>query len=189
MIPQDLHIHTTFSANDNSVLPEQTVEFVAMVKHARTIGISDHFENLTDGMFDTYQATVRQAGLKLGVEVDGHPWVKEAAGYTVDYYIFHCRDNDADYQSIEHLLQTRKPVIIAHPNAFATNLSKVPPDCLIEINNRYVWRNDWYNYYRPYVSSFKFVISSDAHQPNWLGQSVARYAAQHLGIEEYLVFG
>jgi histidinol phosphatase-like PHP family hydrolase len=59
----------------------------------------------------------------------------------------------------------------------------------VEINNRYVWRNDWKAYYGPFANSFKFVISSDAHQPNCLGQTVARHAARQLGIEEHLVFG
>jgi histidinol phosphatase-like PHP family hydrolase len=39
----------------------------------------------------------------------------------------------------------------------------------------------------PYLNKFRFVISSDAHQPNWLGQSAARRAANDLGIEEYLM--
>ncbi|MBT8360684.1 MAG: hypothetical protein HKP41_05720 [Desulfobacterales bacterium] len=188
MFPQDLHIHTTYSANDSYVSPLQTIALVAAVRHAQILGISDHFENLVSGMFETYEAEIRQAGLKLGVEVDGHSWVTEATNYDVDYYIFHCRDNDADYKSLEQLLSTGKPVIIAHPNAFATNLGRVSATCLIEINNRYVWHNDWYNYYRPHRERFNFVIGSDAHQPNWLGQSVARYAADQLGIIEHLVF-
>ena len=81
-----------------------------------------------------------------------------------------------------------RPVIIAHPNAFNTDLERVPPDCFVEINNRYVWRNDWFKYYRPHADRFDFVLSSDAHQPNWLGQSVALHAARDLGIEEYLIF-
>jgi len=188
MFPQDLHIHTTYSANDSYVLPLQTVALVTAVRHARILGISDHFENLVSGMFETYEAEIRQAGLKLGVEVDGHSWVTEATNYDVDYFIVHCRDNDADYKSLEQLLGTGKPVIIAHPNAFATNLNRVPTTCLIEINNRYVWHNDWYSYYRPYIDRFNFVIGSDAHQPHWLGQSVARHAASQLGITEHLVF-
>jgi histidinol phosphatase-like PHP family hydrolase len=188
MFPQDLHIHTTFSVNDNSVLPEQTVEFISKVGHARIIGISDHFENLVDGRFSAYTAEVRRFGLKLGVEVDGHPWVDEAMKYEVDYYIVHCRDIDADYRSLDRLLQAEKPVIIAHPNAFGTNLDRVPPECLIEINNRYVWRNDWRSYYESHLTRFRFVISSDAHQPNWLGQAVARYAANELGVREHLLF-
>lgn len=189
LLEQDLHIHTVFSANDSSVVPEQTVSLVAALKHARVAGISDHFESILDGDFDTYEKEVRQAGLKLGVEVDGYPWVAEAAGYPLDYYIFHCRDQEADYTAIEVLLNTGRPVIIAHPNSFGTDLNRIPRNCIIEINNRYVWRNDWQAYYGPFADSFRFVLSSDAHQPNWLGQAVARHAADRLGIEEYLVFG
>jgi hypothetical protein len=188
LLEQDLHIHTVFSANDSSVVPEQTVAFVAATKHARVTGISDHFESLANGDFGAYEKEVRQAGLRLGVEVDGHPWVAEAAIRPVDYYIFHCRDQEADYTAIELLLNTGRPVIIAHPNSFGTDLKRIPRDCLVEINNRYVWRNDWRSYYGPFTKSFKFVISSDAHQPNWLGQAVARHAARQLGIEEHLVF-
>jgi hypothetical protein len=31
-------------------------------------------------------------------------------------------------------------VIVAHPTAFDTDLGRVPSECLIEINNRYVWK-------------------------------------------------
>jgi histidinol phosphatase-like PHP family hydrolase len=189
LLPQDLHIHTVFSTTDSAVVPEQTVALVADTKHAAVVGISDHFDCLVGGEFDAYEKEVRQAGLKLGAEVDGHAWAAEAAGYPLDYYIFHCRDQGADYAATEILLDTGRPVIIAHPNSFATDLNRIPPDCLIEINNRYVWRNDWRAYYGPFTDSFKFVISSDAHQPNWLGQAVARYAAGQLCIEEYMVFG
>ena len=95
MVQQDLHIHTTFSTSDNSVVPEQTVSLVAAVKHAIIVGISDHFECLVNGSFEGYEKEIRQIGLKVGVEVDGHPWVDEATHYDVDYYIFHCRDQDA----------------------------------------------------------------------------------------------
>lgn len=188
MLLQDLHIHTTYSTSDSAVVSEQTVALVAGVRHAEIVGISDHFECLLDGRFEAYEREVRQAGLKLGVEVDGHSWVSEATGYDTDYYIFHCRDQDADYRSLENLLATGKPVIIAHPNFLHTNLNRVPSQCLIEINNRYVWRTDWESYYGPYKDRFRFVIGSDAHQPNWLGQAVARHAAARLGIEEYFVF-
>jgi len=188
MYPQDLHIHTTYSHGDSSVAPEQTVELIAAIAHAEVIGISDHFEYVAMDAFAAYEYDLRQAGLKVGVEIDGHPWVADAAVYPVDYYIFHCRDKKADYRAIDVLLQTGKPVIIAHPNALATRLERLPPECFIEINNRYVWRNDWYAFYHPFVDRFRFVISSDAHQPNWLGQSAARYAAASLGIKEHLVF-
>ena len=127
MLPQDLHIHTVFSSDDASIVPEQTVELIAAVKHAEVVGISDHFENLVDGKFELYAAEVKKADLKLGIELDGHPLVKEAATYDVDYFI-------------------------------------------------------------PHVNRFKFVISSDAHQPNWLSQAVARHAARVLGVQEHLVF-
>jgi histidinol phosphatase-like PHP family hydrolase len=169
-------------------VPEQTVALVAAVRHAVVVGISDHFECLVNGDFEGYEKEVRLAGLKVGVEVDGHPWVDEAIKYDVDYYIFHCRDQRDDYRSLDNLLSVGKPVIIAHPNAFRTNLNRVPAECLIEINNRYVWRADWRNYYGPFPDRFKFVIGSDAHQPNWLGQAVAYYAAAQLGIKEHLVF-
>jgi histidinol phosphatase-like PHP family hydrolase len=188
MLIQDLHIHTTYSTGDSSVVPEQTVALVAAVKHAELMGISDHFEYLLDGVFEGYAREVRLAGLKVGAEVDGHTWVNEAAGYDVDYYIFHCRNLDADYLSLDRLLSTGKPVVVAHPNALDTNLKRVPPECLVEINNRYVWRTDWENFYHPFVDRFKFIISSDAHQPNWLGQAVARRAAAQLGVAEHLVF-
>ena len=189
MLPQDLHIHTIYSANDSSVVPEQTVELVAAVKHARIVGISDHFENLLNGRFADYRSEIQRAGLKVGVEVNGHPWATEAVGYDVDYYIFHCRDRDDDYDSLDKLLATGRPVIVAHPNALGTNLNRVPGECLIEINNRYVWHSDWEKFYAPFKDRFRFVIGSDAHQPNWLGQAVARYVAAQLGIEEFLVFG
>jgi histidinol phosphatase-like PHP family hydrolase len=188
MLSQDLHIHTTYSIADSAVAPEQTVALVAAVKHAGIVGISDHFDSLVDGRFEEYEKEVRQAGLRVGVEVDGHAWVADAADYTVDYYIFHCRDQSPDYMSLDILLATNKPVIIAHPNMLNTDLNRVPPECLIEINNRYVWRTDWQQFYMPFKDHFKFVVSSDAHQPNWLGQAVAHYVAEQLGIQEYLVF-
>ena len=188
MLRQDLHIHTTYSTSDNSVVPEQTVALVAAVKHAGIVGISDHFECLIDGAFENYVKEIRRTGLKVGVEVDGYPWVEEAIDYDVDYYIIHCRDQDNDYRALDKLLSTHKPVIIAHPNAFCTDLNRVPPECLIEINNRYIWRNDWKKYYGPFKDHFKFVIGSDAHQPNWLAQAVAQHAAAQLGIEEHLIF-
>jgi histidinol phosphatase-like PHP family hydrolase len=188
ILNQDLHIHTTYSAGDSAIVPEQTVELVASLKHARVVGISDHFEYLLDGIFDTYTKETREAGLKVGTEVDGHRWATEAAGYDFDYYIVHCRDLDADYRCLETLLATGRPVVVAHPNAFDTDLNRVPVECLVEINNRYVWRTDWKRYYGPFRDRFRFIISSDAHQPNWLGQAVAYRAAAQLGIREHLVF-
>ncbi len=188
MLTQDLHIHTTYSTTDNSVVPEQTVALVAAVGHAKVVGISDHFECLLKGDFESYAQEIRGAGLKVGVEVDGHPWVDQAVTYPVDNFVFHCRDQQADYRCLDPLLATDKPVIVAHPNAFETDLTKVPAECLIEIDNRYTWRTNWEGFYRPLVDHFRFVISSDAHQPNWLGQAVARHVVQQLGIEEHLVF-
>ncbi len=188
MLQQDLHIHTTYSTWDSSVVPEQTIALVASLKHARIVGISDHLENLGDGVFERYVLEIRQAGLKVGVEVDGHAWVAEATGRDVDYYLFHCRDHDADYRSLDRLLATGKPVILAHPNTLYTNLNRVPGACLIEINNRYVWRTNWKHFYGPFKHCFNFVIGSDAHQPNWLGQAAAHFAADQLGIKEHLVF-
>ena len=86
------------------------------------------------------------------------------------------------------MLATGRPVIIAHPNALQTNLDLIPGDCLVEINNRYVWRCDWRAFYGPHRQRFGFVIGSDAHQPNWLGQAVARHAAAELGIVERVLF-
>ena len=102
--------------------------------------------------------------------------------------IFHCYDRDADYKALDRLLETDQPLIVAHPNALGTNLERVPPECLIEINNRYVWRCDWRSYYGPFVRRFQFVIGSDAHQPNWLNQTVARHVAAELGVREKLLF-
>ena len=76
MQQQDLHIHTTYSANDSAVVPEQTVALVAAVKHAGIVGISDHFDSLVDGYFEEYEREIRQAGLNVGVEVDGHVHIR-----------------------------------------------------------------------------------------------------------------
>ena len=69
-----------------------------------------------------------------------------------------------------------------------TNPDRLSSECFLEINNRYVWRNDWKSFYTPHLRRFRFVISSDAHQPNWLNQTVARYVAGELKVEETLVF-
>jgi histidinol phosphatase-like PHP family hydrolase len=188
MLDQDLHIHTTFSVGDTAVVPQQTIAFIAAVKHARIIGISDHFDYITDTKFDEYRAEVTKHGLLLGTEVDGANWADEAVTYPFDYYIYHCYDYHRDYRAAELLLTTGKPVIIAHPQALDTNLNKVPTNCLIEINNRYVWRFNWRQYYTPFVGKFRFVLGSDAHQPNWLTHSIAEYVARELGVENTLLF-
>lgn len=188
MLNQDLHIHTVYSANDSVVVPEQTIGFVAGLRHARIAGISDHFENLVGGAFHAYSDEIRSAGLKLGAEVDGSSWADEAAAYEMDYYIVHCRDRASDYRCLERLLETGKPIIVAHPNALDTDLNRVPAECLIEINNRYVWHCDWRLFYGPFADRFRFILSSDAHQPHWLSQFVARYVADQLSIQECILF-
>mgnify|MGYP006292036173 CR=1 FL=1 len=186
-VPQDLHIHTVFSEHDSAVVPEQTPELIAKVNHARIIGISDHFEHF-DYRFDEYQQVLKKWGFHIGTEVDGSEYVDQAAGMDFEYYIYHCRDDAREYRGIETLLATGKPVIIPHPMALDTDLKKVPEACFIEINNRYVWRDDWRRKIGPFAKHFRFVIGSDAHQPIWLNQNVARYVAGQLGIEETLVF-
>jgi histidinol phosphatase-like PHP family hydrolase len=184
--PQDLHIHTTFSRDDGAVVPQQTVELVAAVGHARTAGISDHLESILD-VFPVYEAAVHAAGLLVGTEVNGADWTRQAEAVDARYYLYHCRDRHEDYRGAERLLATGKPVIIAHPLVLETDLRKVPPECLVEINNRYIWRSNW-NELRAFTGTFRFVIDSDAHQPHWLNQNVARYVARELGIRETLLF-
>lgn len=188
MLEQDLHIHTVFSAGDSAVVAEQTLELISKVKHAKVIGISDHFEAITTEYYEAYRKAVAYYGFKVGTEVDGAKSVHEAAALDFDYYIYHCRDATSEYKGIETLLATGKPVIIAHPYAFDTKLDLIPGECFIEINNRYIWRFDWRNYLSDYINRFRFILSSDAHQPNWLTHSVAQYIARELGISETLVF-
>lgn len=185
---QDLHIHTIYSTRDSAVAPEQTPELVASVKHARITGISDHFEYLVETDTQKYIEKIHRLGMHCGCEVDGHSWVKEASGHDFEYYLYHCRDTAKDYKGIETLLATNKPVIIAHPYATETNLNKVPVDCLVEINNRYIWKYNWRSFFKNHLNRFRFVLGSDAHQPNWLNQNVARYVANELGIEETILF-
>lgn len=186
-LPQDLHIHTTFSAYDSSVEPQQTLELIAAVGHAQTIGISDHFDHFYMD-FEAYRQKVQHYGFKLGTEIDGDPWVDEAAALPFDYYVYHCRDEKEEYQGLERLLATGKPVIVAHPMVFMTDMRRVPPEAFVEINNRYVWRSDWKSFYPPLQDTFRFVIGSDAHKPNWLNHQVARYVARELQITETLLF-
>ena len=188
MLPQDLHVHSTWSDGDGAIVAEQTIGLIAELRHARILGISDHFELVGEDRFEEYRREIRRAGLKVGMEIDGHRWVSAAIAADADYRIFHCYDRDPDYKALDRLLETDQPLIVAHPNALGTNLDRVPPECLIEINNRYVWRCDWRSYYGPFVRRFQFVISSDAHQPNWLNQTVARHVAAELGVREKLLF-
>jgi histidinol phosphatase-like PHP family hydrolase len=184
---QDLHIHTTFSSLDSAVVNEQTPEFVASVKHADIIGISDHFEHFDD-QFELYENTLKNLNLHVGTEIDGADYVADAVGMGFEYFIYHCRDNAREYKALELLLETRKPVIVAHPMMMGTDLNKIPGECYIELNNRYIWQFDWRKFFTPFKDTFPFVISSDAHQPNWLNQNVARYVANELEIEETLIF-
>lgn len=186
-LPQDLHIHTTWSASDGAVVPEQTLSLIADIGHAHILGISDHFEMIADD-FDAYRASVVAEGLLVGTEIDGHDWVPAALDADCDYRIFHCYDRDQDYRALEQLLADDCPVIVAHPNALDTKLSRIPPGSLVELNNRYIWRCNWRDFYGPYRERFRFVISSDAHQPNWLNQTVARHVAASLQITETLLF-
>jgi len=186
-LPQDLHVHTTFSVTDSAVVAEQTLERVAAIGHARVLGISDHLESL-ENSFDRYAGAVRGLGLRLGVEVNGGEWVHAAEALPVEYYMYHCRDREEDYRGAERLLCAGKPLIIAHPVFLETDLGRVPPECLVEINNRYVWRGDWEAALRPHLGRFRFVIGSDAHQPHWLNQTVARELAARLGVVETILF-
>ncbi len=187
-VPQDLHIHTIFSSGDSAIVPEQTVELVAEVAHARVLGISDHADFISDADFLLYSETVKAANLYVGVEVSGSQWMTKALEMDVDYYIYHCADKRSEYRGAEKLLETTKPVIIAHPLVMGTNLNRIPSQCLVEVNNRYVWQSDWRAGLTPFTSRFRFVISSDAHQPSWLNQNVARYVARELGIQETILF-
>ncbi|RKX77101.1 MAG: hypothetical protein DRP87_10110 [Spirochaetes bacterium] len=188
MLEQDLHIHTTFSTGDSSIVPEQTVDLIARYPHARIIGISDHLEYVLDNRFDVYKEAVCSKGFYLGIEIGGGKWVSIAVELPVDYYIFHCKDNSDDYRGLELLIETGKPVIVAHPFIMGTNLKKVPSGSIIEINNRYIWRTSRYRELAEYKGRFDFILSSDAHQPNWLSQHIARSIALELSIEEKLLF-
>ena len=185
---QDLHIHTVFSVGDSAVSEQQTLDLISKINHAKIIGISDHFEYLGEDKFEYYKERVSSFGFKVGTEVDGKDFVNEASSLDFEYYIYHCWDNKNDYKGIEKLLGSGKPVIIAHPHVTDTDLGKIPPECYLEINNRYVYRYDWHKYFRDYIDKFKFVLSSDAHQPHWLNQNVARHVAAQLGIKESIIF-
>lgn len=187
-LPQDLHIHTVFSEGDTAIVPQQTAAFIAEINHARVAGISDHIEFITGPRYPEYQAEVRRHGFKLGVEVARPSEVADASGMNVDYYVYHCANQRESYDGLESLLSTGKPVIVAHPLIMETDLNKVPRECFIEISNRYAWRSDWRKGFAPFITEFRFVISSDSHYPSALCQRVARYIASELGIKETILF-
>lgn len=188
MIPQDLHIHTVYSVGDSAVVKEQTIDLVKRIRHASIIGISDHYEYLVDeDTFRTYENEVRAAGFWVGIEINGYELVRRAAKTNSDYFIYHC-SREEDYIALDYMLGTGKPVIIAHPLIIGTDLDRVPSECYIEVNNRYIWRSNWRERLCRYANKRKFVLSSDAHQPNWLNQNVARYVCRELGIRESIIF-
>lgn len=189
MIPQDLHIHTVFSTGDSSVVPQQTLELIASVGHAEVVGISDHIEYLREPVFSDYAAAVGDRGFRLGAEIGHEEDVDFALSLPLEYHVFHCYDEDRCYKAAERMVDSGKPLIIAHPMAVRTNLSRLPGECFVEINNRYIWQKDWRSYFTPWLERFAFVFSSDAHQPHWLNQNVARNVASQLGIRETLIFG
>lgn len=188
-VPQDLHIHTTFSTIDSKVVPEQTIEMVDFAKHAEIVGISDHFEHFMPHRYHEYYKKVKSFNFLVGTEVNGHQSVPMAIEYEFDYYIYHCWGNeDKDYIALHDLISTGKSVIVAHPYATKTDLNRIPDNCYVEINNRYIWLFDWKKMITPFKSKFKWVIGSDAHQPNWLNQNIARRVAEELGIKETILF-
>jgi len=189
IINQDLHVHTTYSSGDSAVVPRQTVDFIARLNHADIRGISDHFEYIRGPVFDEYQKELYDYGFYCGCEVNDSTDALEAAEYPFDYYVYHCRDTASEYKGAETLLDTGKPVIVSHPIAIGADLNKVPTGCFLEINNRYIWKaEDYIGYFTPHLHRFRFVLGSDAHQPNWLNQTIARQAADRLGIREHLIF-
>ena len=89
---------------------------------------------------------------------------------------------------METLLATGKPVIVAHPMLLGTDLNLVPTECIVEINNRYVWRDSQWRELAVYRGRFRFVVGSDAHQPHWLNQNIARRVMAELELTETLLF-
>jgi histidinol phosphatase-like PHP family hydrolase len=188
-LTQDLHIHTTFSATDSKIVPEQTVDMVAFANHAEIVGISDHFEHFMPLQYHEYYKAVKSHNFLVGTEVNGHKSVSLAIQFEFDYYIYHCWGNDDnDYNALRYLIKTGKPVIIAHPYATNTDLRRIPENCYVEINNRYIWQYDWKKLLTPFKDKFQWVFGSDAHQPNWLNQIIARRVAEDLGIKETILF-
>ena len=161
---------------------------IKSVRHASIEGISDHFEYLVDNdIYRQYDAEVRSAGFRVGMEVNGHALVTGAVKKNNDYFVYHC-SKPQDYKALELLVDTGKPVIIAHPLIMGTVIDKIPPECYIEVNNRYVCRSNWREGFYKYVNTREFIIRSDAHQANWLNQNVARFVCQELGIRETIIF-
>ena len=189
MLPQDLHIHTTYSSGDRAVVPGQTMELIASMKHAEVTGISDHVEYLTGSAFDAYSSEAKSRGFRLGAEINNVEDVDFALSLPLEYRVFHCYDEDICYEAAGKMVESGQPLIIAHPMAVGTDLSRIPEGCYVEINNRYIWRGDWKTFFAPWAEHFDFVFSSDAHQPHWLNQNVARYVGKELGIQETLLFG
>ena len=188
MLNQDLHIHTVFSSEDSAVVEQQTLELIHYIRHAKVIGISDHFENFMPHRYNEYKNAVKSQGFKVGTEVNGSEYVRQAADFEFDYYVYHCWNKNADYEGIDVLLKTGRPVIIAHPYALETDLDRVPAECFVEINNRYIWRFDWKKSLAGYKNKFRFILSSDAHQPHWLNQTIAKKVADEVEIEEHIIF-
>jgi hypothetical protein len=188
-VPQDLHIHTIFSVNDGAVVPQQNLDTIAFARHAEIVGISDHFEYFMPDRYGEYYETVKSYNFRVGVEVDGHKSVPLAINFEFDYYIYHCwGKEESDYRALKDLIRTGTPVIITHPYAIGTDLNRIPDSCYVEINNRYIWRCNWRKELTPFKDKFRWVISSDAHQPNWLNQNLARRVAEELRIEETILF-
>ena len=188
-LTQDLHIHSIFSSMDSAVVPQQNFDTIAFAKHADIVGISDHFEHFMPHRFNDYKEALDVYGFLVGTEVNGHESVDIATKYDFDYYIYHCwGEISDDYTAVQRLIRTNKPVIIAHPYATETDLNKIPEECYVEINNRYIWRYNWKKELAPFKNKFRWIISSDAHQPNWLNQNIARKVAEYLGIEETILF-
>jgi hypothetical protein len=139
--------------------------------------------------WEEYKKEVKKYNFLLGTEVNGHASIKEAQEYEFDYFVYHCWGHESkDYKALVQLQSSNKPVILAHPYATQTDLTKIPEGSIVEINNRYVWRYDWKNYLAPFVNKFRWVLSSDAHQPNWLNQQIALQVANELKISETILF-
>jgi len=189
LVPQDIHIHTVYSTGDGAVAPQQKPAFLGSIGHARITGISDHYEFLTDDkVLESYFNDLYTNGFYAGTEVNGPDWTDGASKQPFDYFIYHCYDIEEAYPEIDTLLNTGKPVIIAHPFMLGTDLSRVPADCYVEINNRYIWRCEWDKLLPPWKDKFNWICSSDAHKPNQLNQNVVQYVRKVLDIPETMIF-